>query len=357
MLHALNNTLKRSGIMLVLAGLFMASCNTNTPDPQPGTGTTQPGSGTSTTPGSGTTTNPGSGTSTTPGSGTTVTVVASVTFIAQKSNLNLLEAAIVRAGLVDEFNKSNITIFAPSDDAFKAVGLGDVSTINNTPVAQIQRVLRYHVVADRIDRSAIPAGVSTVYQTTLADNRITVFKTSNSDISVNNGKIIEGDNPTVGSVVHIINTVLRPSTGNLVSIAKANTNLTLFAAAVDRANASTQSALNAVTQNGLTVFAPNDAAFKAAGYADVAAIQKADQTTISDLLRYHVLNTAIYSQNFQNGADIVTAQGTSIRTNVSNGTVTLLGKGNGTSVANIVTADQVASNGVLHVIDRVLLAK
>lgn len=356
MLHALNKTLKRSGIALVLAGLFMASCNTKTPDPQPGTGTTQPGSGTSTTPGSGTTTNPGSGTTTTPGSGT-ATVVASVTFIAQKNNLNLLEAAIIRAGLVDEFNKSPITIFAPSDDAFKAAGYGDVSTINNAPVAELQRILRYHLIADRIDQSAIPTGVATVYQTTLADNRITVYKTSNSNISVNNGKIIEGDNPTVGGPVHIINTVLRPSTANLVGLAKANTNLSLFAAAVDRANASTQAALNAVTQNGLTVFAPNDAAFKAAGYADVAAIQKADQATISDILLYHVLRTTIYSQNFQNGADIVTAQGASVRTNVSNGTVTLLGKGNGTSVANVVTADQVASNGVLHVIDRVLLAK
>lgn len=356
MFHALNNILKRSGIALALAGLLMTGCNTTTPDPQPGTGTTQPGSGTTTTPGSGTTTTPGSGTTTTPTSPTT-TVVASVTFIAQKNNLNLLEAAIVRAGLADEFNRSPITIFAPSDDAFKAAGYGDVSAINNIPVAELQRILRYHAVSDRIDRSAIPTGVSTVYQTTLSDNRITVFKTSNSDISVNNGKIIEGDNPTVGGVVHIINTVLKPSTGNLVSIAKANSNLSLFAAAVDRANASTQTALNAVTQNGLTVFAPNDAAFKAAGYADVAAIQKADQTTISDLLRYHVLNTAIYAQNFQNGADIVTAQGTSVRTNVSNGTVTLLGKGNGTSVANIVTADQVASNGVLHIIDRVLLAK
>ncbi|WP_254448403.1 fasciclin domain-containing protein [Spirosoma rhododendri] len=221
----------------------------------------------------------------------------------------------------------------------------------------MQRILRYHVVGSRIDQSAIPTMVNTVYQTTLADNQISVYKVNNSDISVNNGKIIQGDNPTVGSVVHIINALLKPATVNLVALAKSNTNLSLFAAAVDRANASTQSTLNAVMQNGMTIFAPNDAAFKAAGYADAAAIQKADQAVISDLLLYHVLKYSAYSQTFQNGADVVTAQGTSIRTNVSGGKVTLLGKGNGTSVANVVTADQVASNGVLHVIDRVLLAK
>jgi len=283
--------------------------------------------------------------------------VASVTYIAQQSNLTLLRTAIVRAGLIDEYNKSGITIFAPSDDAFRAGGYSDANAVNNAPVSELQRILRYHVVGSRIDQSATPTNVNTVYQTTLADNQISVYKVSNSDISVNNGKIIQGDNPTVGSVVHIINTLLKPATVNLVALAKANTNLSLFAAAVDRANASTQSTLNAVMQNGMTIFAPNDAAFKAAGYADAAAIQKADQAVISDLLLYHVLKYSAYSQTFQNGADIVTAQGTSVRTNVSGGKVTILGKGNGTSAANIVTTDQVASNGVLHVIDRVLLAK
>ena len=76
---------------------------------------------------------------------------------------------------------------------------------------------------------------------------------------------------------------------------------------------------------------------------------------LSDLLLYHVLNYSAFAQTFQNGADVATAQGGTIRVNVSNGKVTLLGKGNGTNVANIVTADQIASNGVVHVIDRVLI--
>ncbi|MCK8495956.1 fasciclin domain-containing protein [Spirosoma sp. RP8] len=349
-------------LLLFAAGPFFFSCTKETPAPAPGTGTTNPGSGTVTTPGTGTATTPGTGTATTPGTGTATTpgttVVASVTYIAQKDNLNLLEAAILRAGLTSEFNKENATIFAPSDEAFKAAGYANEAAIQAAPAADLQRILRYHLVNSRIDQSSIPTGVNTVYQTALADNTISVYKVSNSDISVNQAKIIQGDNPTVGSVVHIINQVLTPATVNVVTLAKNNANLSFLAAAIDRAGASVQDVLNKNTQNGYTIFAPTNDAFKAAGYADEAAIKAADQQKLASLLLYHVLNYRAYAQTFQNGADIVTAQGGSVRVNVSNGKVTLTGKGNGSNAATVTQADQVASNGIIvHVIDRVLLSQ
>jgi uncharacterized surface protein with fasciclin (FAS1) repeats len=344
-------------LLLLAASPFFFSCSTETPDP--GTSTTPPGSGTVTTPGTGTTTTPGTGTTTTPGTSTTATpgvsVVSSVTFIAQNDKLNFLEAAIARAGIAAEFNKENITIFAPSDDAFKAAGYANEAAVSAAPAADLQQILRYHIVNSRIDQSSIPTAVNTSYQTALADNQISVYKTSASDISVNQAKIIQGDNPTTGSVVHIINQVLKPASVNLVALAKNNANLSFLSAAIERAGASVQDALNKSTQNGYTLFAPTNDAFKAAGYADEAAIKAADQKKLADLLLYHVLNYRAFSQTFQNGADIVTAQGSSVRVNVSGGKVTLLGKGNGSTAANITQADQVASNGVVHVIDRVLL--
>lgn len=349
------------------------SCKTDGPDPisttpptsgtvtTPGSGTTAPGSGTTTTPGSGTTA-PGSGTTTTPGSGTTTpgtntTVVPSVTYIGQKDNLKLLSAAIARAGLATEFNQSLITIFAPSDDAFRAGGYANEAAVSAAPVADLQRILRYHLVKSRIDQSAIPTRVNTVYETALTDNQISVYKNSMTDISVNQAKIVEGDIPTVGAALHIINALLKPATVNTVALVKANTNLSLLTAAIERAGPAVTDVLNKSTQNGYTIFAPSNDALKAAGYADEAAIRAADPKVLSDILLYHVLNYRAYAQTFQNGADVATAQGTTLRINVSNGKVTLLGKGNGTNAANIVLADQAASNGVIHVIDRVLMSK
>lgn len=340
---------RQSMFLFIFAAVpFLFSCSNETPDPDNGSGTTPPTSGTSTNPGSGTSTNPGTG---------TAVVVSTTAYIGQTSNLNFLEAAIARAGLASEFDKGNLTVFAPSDDAFKAAGYASEAAVSAAPVADLQRILKYHILNSRIDQSAIPTAVNTVYQTDLADNQISVYKTSMSDISVNDAKIIQGDNPTTNSVVHIINKVLAPATVNITSLVKSNSNLSLLAAAIDRAGSSVQDALNKSTQNGYTVFAPTNDAFKAAGYADEAAIKAADQKKLADLLLYHVLNYRAYAQTFQNGADIVTAQGASIRTNVSSGKVTILGKGNGNNAANVTQADMVASNGVVHIIDRVLLAQ
>ncbi|GAB3951970.1 fasciclin domain-containing protein [Spirosoma harenae] len=350
--HLAYSYLRQGMILLLLAVVpFFFSCTNNTPEPD-GSGTTPPGSGTVTNPGTGTTTTPGTGTTTNPG-----TVVAAVQFIGQKDNLNLLEAAINRAGLASEFNKSQNTIFGPSDDAFKAAGYANEAAITAAPVADLQRILRYHIVNSKIDQSAIPTAVNTDYQTSLANTQISVYKTSMTDISVNQAKIIQGDLAVTDGVVHVINQVLMPPTVNIVALAKSNTNLSLLSAAIDRAGSSVQDVLNANTANGYTLFAPTNDAFKAAGYADEAAIKAADQKKIADILLYHVLKYRAYAQTFQNGADIVTAQGTSIRTNVSNGKVTILGKGNGTNAANVVQTDQSASNGVIHVIDRVLLSQ
>ncbi|MFD2569423.1 fasciclin domain-containing protein [Spirosoma soli] len=159
--------------------------------------------------------------------------------------------------------------------------------------------------------------------------------------------------PATNGVIHIIDQVLTPPTVSVVDLAKANADLSLFVAAINQAGV--QSNLTAITDKGITVFAPNNAAFKAAGYADEAAIKKADPKVLANLLNYHVLNYRAYSATFQDGADVVTAQGGSVRFNVSGGKVTITGKGNGTNAANITQGDLGTTNGVVHVIDRVLL--
>lgn len=269
--------------------------------------------------------------------------------------MTLLKAAIARAGLTDEVNKSGITLFAPSDEAFRAAGFANEAAVNAAPAADLQRVLRYHIVGSVIDLPAFPTKTTTSYQTNLADGRITVFKNTQDDISVNTAKITQGNIPTVGSVVHIINRVLTPPTSNANDQAKANNDLSFFVAAIDRAGSAVQTLLNTNTTTGITIFAPTNAAFKAAGFADEAAIRAADPKRIADIVSYHVLNYRAFSQTFQNGADVATAQGTTVRFNVANGKATILGKGNGTNAANITTGDVVTSNGVIHVIDRVLL--
>ena len=68
------------------------------------------------------------------------------------ADFTLLEAAVVRAGLADALSTGSLTVFAPTDAAFRAAGFADVNAINNTPVATLQAVLQYHVIGSKVDR-------------------------------------------------------------------------------------------------------------------------------------------------------------------------------------------------------------
>ncbi len=162
-----------SAAIMVCSAPFFIGCNNEVVDPT--VGTTGPGSGTVTTPGTGTTTTPGTGTTTTPGTGTATTpgtitgstgiVLATVSFVNAQDNLNILEAAIARAGLTDEINKGGLTLFAPTDEAFQAAGYANAAAVTAAPAADLQRILRYHIIGSVIDLSAFPTAVNTSYQT------------------------------------------------------------------------------------------------------------------------------------------------------------------------------------------------
>ncbi|CCH52803.1 Transforming growth factor-beta-induced protein ig-h3 Short=Beta ig-h3 [Fibrisoma limi BUZ 3] len=358
----ISESLKLLIALFLFSGLILVGCQETTPDPlPPTTGTTNPGSSTS-TPGSSTTaTTPGSSTTaTTPGSSTTATtpgvVVTSLTATVNgNANLTFLAAAINRAGLGADLSQGLLTVFAPSDDAFRAAGFANVAAINAAQPADLKRILQYHVIGSRIDKSAFPTAVNTSYQTLLPNARVVVYKTQAGVVSVNNAQITQPDIPATNAAIHIINRVLMPPTVTVVDLAKGNQELSFLVAAIERAGV--QNTLTSNPENGFTVFAPTNAAFRAAGYADEAAIRAADPKALADVLNYHVLTTRAFAQTLPNGAELVTAQGGSIRITNADGKVSILGKGNGTNAANVTQADQVTTNGVVHVIDRVLLPK
>ena len=349
----INSVMKVLTALFLFATVLFTGCTNSDPDPQnPNPGTTTPGSSTTaTTPGSSTT-------ATTPGSSTTAvtpTVFPVTDYLKTASNLTFLNAAVQRAGLADNLKQGTLTVFAPTDDAFRAAGYADVNAINAAQPADLQRLLQFHTLASRIDAAAFPTAVSTTYQTLLADGQVTVYKTGDGVITVDKARVTQSNIAATNGVIHLIDQVLTIPTVSVIDRVKAADvkDATLFVAAINRANL--QSALTATSKDGITVFVPNNAAFKAAGYADEAAIQAADPKTLANLLNYHILNYRGFSRTFQSGSDIKTAQGGTLHFTVSGSQVTVTGKGNGTNAANITQADLVSTNGVIHVIDRVLL--
>jgi len=285
-----------------------------------------------------------------------------VDVVVENPNTTLLEAAVIRAGLADALaNTQNITVFAPDDNAFKMLdingdGTPDLDTeakINALDPTVLAEVLSFHVIGAKVPAADVPAGPNAPV---VALNGDSLYLTKNaSGVFINGTKVKMADVEASNGVIHIVEKVLLPAGGNnIVELAAANPNFTYLVAAVTRADASGTSISGALSGDGpFTVFAPTNAAFMAAGFATIADIEAADPAVLRDILLYHVIGARVFSSDLTEGTQPATVGGGTV-------TVTLAGgaKVKGTTNAtpsNITGTNVLATNGVIHVIDQVLL--
>jgi uncharacterized surface protein with fasciclin (FAS1) repeats len=269
------------------------------------------------------------------------------------SNLTLLESAVVKANLATTLEGPGpFTVFAPTDEAFAASGITS-TTINTLTAAQLQTILLYHTIPSEIFAANVPAGPNAKVITASNDS---VFVTRNSaGVFVNGTRVSTADIDASNGVIHLLSGALLPPVGNIVQVAQADNNFSLLVAAVLRASTGTTNVAQILSSGGpFTVFAPTNAAFIAAGFPDVAAINAAAPNTLASILTYHVVPGRVFSSDLTNGATPATANGATITIGVTGTGATVRGRTN-TAASNIVGANVMARNGVVHVIDRVLL--
>lgn len=257
-------------------------------------------------------------------------------------NFSILEAAVVKAGLADALATTNpITVFAPNNAAFNASGITE-STINSLPVATVDSILKYHVLGAFVTSSSVPVSDAV---TTLLGTRLFASRNANG-VFVNGLRVSPADIETRNGVVHVIEKVLIPPTQTIAGIASADTSFSILVQAVAR--------LGLVpTLSGpgkFTVFAPTNDAFRAAGITDVNAVPLA---TLETVVKYHVLGTNVFASDLVNGATVPTLQGGNLLVNTSPARVKIATSSQPSS--NVAVANITATNGVIHVIDRVLL--
>ncbi len=273
------------------------------------------------------------------------------------SQFTILRTAIARAGLSGQLSGNGpFTVFAPNDAAFAAAGF-DAAAINALPVATVSAILQYHVLNGRTESSALPTAVNTSVQT-LAGTSAFVTRTASNSVSINGARVVQANVPASNGVVHVIDRIMIPPLGNIptmlstVSTLVPTATFTLLSAAITRANLA-----GAVTAAGpLTVFAPTDAAFAATtSFSTVADINAAPIAALTNILTYHVVGARGYSPILTNGQSLTTAQGGAVTMGIGGTGVTVTGRGNGGTASRVILPDISATNGVVHVVDRVLL--
>jgi transforming growth factor-beta-induced protein len=269
--------------------------------------------------------------------------VETVVDIALDNGFTTLATAVVTAELLPALTNplATLTVFAPTNAAFDALltALGiDVNTLLASP--DLANYLTYHVLGATVPASAVTNGA--VVSPLSTTNTLKLTKTSTGSVYVNQAMVTTADLNAANGVVHVINAVVLPFE-TVVDVAIDNGFTTLTAAVV---KAELLPALtNPFTQ--LTVFAPTNTAFDNLATAlgtDLNGILALPN--LADVLLYHVVAGTVLSTDLTNGP-VATLNGQNIIVDLTAGVKI--------NDANVTLADVTAFNGVVHVIDAVLL--
>ena len=272
-----------------------------------------------------------------------------------------LVAALDKAGLTTTLNSSgSFTVFAPTNDAFTAFltanGFADLDAV---PVPLLKEVLLNHVISDELFANEL----SSSYVKTLAKgaasttNTLSMFVDTSSGVKLNGvSTVTQADINASNGVIHKVNAVIGLPT--VVTHATANANFTSLVAALTRSDQADQNfvgILSGTANSPFTVFAPTNAAFGSLltefSWADLNAVP---ETVLEKTLKYHVVtgsnilasgipSTATNINTFLNQKKRVNATGGAKITDYNN------------RVSNIVSTDVQCDNGVIHVLDKVIV--
>ncbi len=254
-----------------------------------------------------------------------------------------LETAVVAAGLAPALSDpdANLTVFAPTDDAFAALPPGLLDGLLADPTGNLAKVLLYHVVGGEVLSTDLMNGMMA---NTLLGQGINVSIDANG-VMINNAMVTVADIRTLNGVVHVLDAVLVPPSRTVADVViNSPVHETLEAAVIAAGLVPTLSDLTA----DLTVFAPTDAAFAALPAGTVEALLMDPTGDLAKVLTYHVLGAEVLSTDLSDGQMAMTVNGQEI-------TVSIDADGVLINNAKVTVADIRTLNGVVHVIDAVLL--
>jgi transforming growth factor-beta-induced protein len=278
--------------------------------------------------------------------------------VVEDGRFTTLVAAVQAAGLAETLSGDGpFTVFAPTDDAFAALPAGTVeSLLLPENKQQLSDILLYHVVAGNVMAADVVALDGQMVDTALEGKQIAI-KTDMGNVYLNeNVKVIITDIETSNGVIHVVDAVLLPPADeaamekmDIVDTAVADGRFTTLVAAVQAAGL-----VDTLKGEGpYTVFAPTDEAFAAlpAGTVESLLLPENKQQ-LTDILLYHVVPGKLMA------ADVVALDGQSVETALEGQSISIKVDGDKVflnDTVQIIITDIETSNGVIHVIDAVLL--
>ncbi len=266
-----------------------------------------------------------------------------VAIAAGNPDFSTLVAAIKAAGLADALSADGpFTVFAPTNAAFAKLPAGTVDELLKPEnKSKLARILTYHVVpakvlaADAVKLTSAP---------TLSGQRLDLVLKGDK-LTIDGATVTKTDIVGSNGVIHVVDSVLLPSEDNLAATAiKAGSFKTLVAAA------KAAGLVDALAgDQPLTIIAPTDEAFAKLPKETLAALLKPEnKDALAGILKLHIISGRVFSDQALKAGTAATLNGESVKFAIIDGKAKVNG-------ANIVKTDVDATNGVIHVIDTVLL--
>jgi uncharacterized surface protein with fasciclin (FAS1) repeats len=272
-----------------------------------------------------------------------------ITTAVEAGSFKTLATALGKASLLETLQgKGPFTVFAPTDAAFAKLPKGAVANLLKPENRDTLRsILLYHVVSGRMPATAVLKNKSLA---TMNGQRAPLMA-SKTGAMIAGSKIVKTDIKCSNGVIHVIDTVMMPSTDDIIGTAVKAGSFKTLAAAVKAAGL-----VKTLTGKGpFTVFAPTDAAFAKLPKGTVADLLKPEnRKKLIAILTYHVVPGRVYASEVLGADGVKSVQGSTIQVNLRKND-----KGEVTAAmvnqARIVKTDIDTTNGVIHVIDSVIL--
>ena len=220
--------------------------------------------------------------------------------------------------------------------------LSKADLVDDVPVETLKNILLYHVVSGK----AMSTDLSNGYISTLATsngNNLSMYVNIDKGVSLNmNAKVTTADIGADNGVIHVVDKVILPP--SVVNIAIDNENFSILVSAVVKAGL-----VDALSAEGpFTIFAPTNAAFEELfSMLGIAGIDDLTAGQLTPILTYHVVSGNVLSSDLKSGNVGTLNSSSSLAVDVSSGVKI--------NESNVVAADIQGSNGVVHVIDKVLI--
>jgi len=258
-----------------------------------------------------------------------------------------LVAALTHADLVATLQGDGpFTVFAPTDAAFAAAGIDLADFDTDEENATLSDILLYHVYSGSVAAADVTDGLTVAM---VNGDDATFAVAADGTVSIGDAKVTTADVQSSNGIIHVIDAVLTPPadapTLDIPATAQSTGVHTALVAALTQANL-----VAALQADGpFTVFAPTDEAFTAAGI-DLSTFDTPEENaTLADILTYHVYAGAVPASAVTDGLAVNMLNGDKATFAVSTDGVVSVGG------ATVTTADVQTTNGIIHVIDKVLL--